>query len=436
MFNTRASVARSSAATPPVALEVEAALKSLKGANAATRQKVYDLITDKGTSQVVPALKAYRDGSLQLVNGRLAIYGARITLADKGSVLPLQDALTGEPIKGDDGQPIYHAKPDLSGALRAPPRSERETINGVISSLALLDPDPVVRVQSIRDVGEWAAQAFVDQGTQKRFALECSAGASTLHDGAPPAVAAEAAGAVAALQAAAADKPASLIAAAPGAAATLKAKIATAKLQAALKAADPSASATPPQGYAKTVADLLITIGRYQDSLDSQQKWLDELPRYHAALKRQLAKDPNTQFTPALKESIAECDLIFGDESARTDAARLLGSIETARAANILDKVVDAATRTGDQPLRAAASKSLDSAKSYQARVHFIQNTFAGLSLGSILVLMALGLSIIFGLMGVINMAHGEFMMVGAFTTYVVSAFFKAHLPPARTTTI
>lgn len=414
---------------PPVSPEVESALKSLKGASAETRHKAYDLIADKGDSQVISALKAYRDGSLQLVNGRLALYGARITLTDKGSVLPLQDALTGEPIKGDDGQPIFHVKPDLSNALRAPPRSERETINGVISGLALLDPDPIVRVESIRDVGEWAAQVFVDQGTQKRLALDCTSGATAIRDGAPPTVSAQAADAAAALQSAAADKPANLVAAAPGAAVTLKAKAALVKLQSALKAADRSASTIPPQGFAKTVADMLVAVGRYQDSLDAQQKLLDDLPRYSAALKRQLAKDPNSRFAPVLKESIAECELIFGDEPTRIDAARLLGRIGTARAANILDKVVDAATRIGNQPLLDAARKSLNAARSYQTRIHIIQNTFAGLSLGSILVLMALGLSIIFGLMGVINMAHGEFMMVGAFTTYVVSSAFK-HLPP------
>ncbi len=43
---------------------------------------------------------------------------------------------------------------------------------------------------------------------------------------------------------------------------------------------------------------------------------------------------------------------------------------------------------------------------------------------------MALGLAVIFGLMGVINMAHGEFMMLGAFTAYVVCEFFKRYLPP------
>ncbi len=54
---------------------------------------------------------------------------------------------------------------------------------------------------------------------------------------------------------------------------------------------------------------------------------------------------------------------------------------------------------------------------------------FTGLSLGSVLLLVALGLAITYGLMGVINMAHGELMMIGAYATYVVQNLFKAHLP-------
>ncbi len=50
----------------------------------------------------------------------------------------------------------------------------------------------------------------------------------------------------------------------------------------------------------------------------------------------------------------------------------------------------------------------------------FVQTAFFGLSLGSVLVLAAIGLSVTFGIMGVINMAHGELMMLGAYTTYVV----------------
>lgn len=53
-----------------------------------------------------------------------------------------------------------------------------------------------------------------------------------------------------------------------------------------------------------------------------------------------------------------------------------------------------------------------------------IQNLFSGLSLGSILILIALGLSIVYGLAGIINMAHGEFMMIGAYTTYCMQLVF------------
>ena len=59
----------------------------------------------------------------------------------------------------------------------------------------------------------------------------------------------------------------------------------------------------------------------------------------------------------------------------------------------------------------------------------FAMQGFAGLILFSVFVLMALGLAIIFGQMGVINMAHGEFMILGAYVTYIVSNIFAAYLP-------
>ena len=59
----------------------------------------------------------------------------------------------------------------------------------------------------------------------------------------------------------------------------------------------------------------------------------------------------------------------------------------------------------------------------------FAMQGFAGLILFSVFVLMALGLAIIFGQMGVINMAHGEFMILGAYVTYLCSTFFEAFLP-------
>src|ERR1700750_1279907 len=58
-----------------------------------------------------------------------------------------------------------------------------------------------------------------------------------------------------------------------------------------------------------------------------------------------------------------------------------------------------------------------------------VMQGFSGLILFSVFLLMALGLAIIFGQMGVINMAHGEFMILGAYMTYLTSTFFQAHLP-------
>ncbi|NKB68319.1 MAG: urea ABC transporter permease subunit UrtB [Candidatus Latescibacteria bacterium] len=62
--------------------------------------------------------------------------------------------------------------------------------------------------------------------------------------------------------------------------------------------------------------------------------------------------------------------------------------------------------------------------------MEIVQTVFIGLSLGSILIVMSLGLAIIYGQMGVINMAHGEFMMIGAYTTFVVQNLCLAVLPP------
>ncbi|MEM9980287.1 MAG: branched-chain amino acid ABC transporter permease, partial [Cyanobacteria bacterium P01_D01_bin.2] len=55
-----------------------------------------------------------------------------------------------------------------------------------------------------------------------------------------------------------------------------------------------------------------------------------------------------------------------------------------------------------------------------------INGIFNGISIGAVLLIVALGLAIVFGLMGVINLAHGELMMLGAYTTYVVQNGFKS----------
>jgi urea transport system permease protein len=84
-----------------------------------------------------------------------------------------------------------------------------------------------------------------------------------------------------------------------------------------------------------------------------------------------------------------------------------------------------------DEDVVRAARASLKAVEARLARGQFVGLLFSGVSLGSILLLAALGLAITYGLMGVINMAHGELIMIGAYTTYVAQNLFRAHLPGA-----
>jgi len=80
--------------------------------------------------------------------------------------------------------------------------------------------------------------------------------------------------------------------------------------------------------------------------------------------------------------------------------------------------------------VRAAATSALAAIDRRLVFLDMGQNLVFGLSLGSVLLLAAIGLAITFGVMGVINMAHGEMIMLGAYTTFVVQQAFRAYLPP------
>ena len=90
------------------------------------------------------------------------------------------------------------------------------------------------------------------------------------------------------------------------------------------------------------------------------------------------------------------------------------------------------ATRDEDPEVRAAAREALDSIESRIRFFRFSENLFFGLSAGSVLLLAAIGLAITFGVMGVINMAHGELIMIGAYTTW----FIQTLIPGALSTSI
>ena len=83
---------------------------------------------------------------------------------------------------------------------------------------------------------------------------------------------------------------------------------------------------------------------------------------------------------------------------------------------------------SNDKATEALLSKLHSKIIKHQKFINQITYVFQGLSLGSILVIMALGLAITFGLMGIINMAHGELMMIGGFTTYIIQEIFVRYL--------
>jgi urea transport system permease protein len=116
------------------------------------------------------------------------------------------------------------------------------------------------------------------------------------------------------------------------------------------------------------------------------------------------------------------------DKARRLDAAKSLAdSHEPATKTLLLDRLKPDAETEAD--VRAQLQMSLAAIESRLAWGERLGVVFTGASLGSILLLVALGLAITYGLMGVINMAHGELMMIGAYATYVVQNLFKAHLP-------
>jgi urea transport system permease protein len=97
----------------------------------------------------------------------------------------------------------------------------------------------------------------------------------------------------------------------------------------------------------------------------------------------------------------------------------------------LLAKNPDGSFAEPDPAVRHAAQAGLDDLANIERRSEIAGTVFAGLSLGSVLLLAALGLAITYGLIGVINMAHGEFLMIGAYATYVVQNLFQQHWPGA-----
>ena len=150
------------------------------------------------------------------------------------------------------------------------------------------------------------------------------------------------------------------------------------------------------------------------------------------AIERALAKEQDPEIKPLLTLTQATIRLSSSDKPQRIAAIRALAESRDPKTKMLLLPLVEkkgAEFAEPDGDVRAEAELSLRAIESRLATGETIGRIFSGISLGSILLLAALGLAITYGLMGVINMAHGELIMIGAYATYVVQNFFRAHLP-------
>jgi urea transport system permease protein len=113
------------------------------------------------------------------------------------------------------------------------------------------------------------------------------------------------------------------------------------------------------------------------------------------------------------------------------DDAAKIAAIETVAARGDRDalSLLTAVSASSEGDVKAAADKAIGKVNQVLAMWDAAQNVWYGISLGSVLLLAAIGLAITFGVMGVINMAHGEMVMIGAYVTFVVQEIIRNHAP-------
>jgi len=144
-------------------------------------------------------------------------------------------------------------------------------------------------------------------------------------------------------------------------------------------------------------------------------------------LDKAIGKETDETVKRAMEQ--AHAAIILGKEDA--SAADKVAAVEIIRGRGDQDAiaVLGAIPSTASVDVRAAAAKAIDGIRSELSLWETVQNLWYGLSLGSVLLLAAIGLAITFGVMGVINMAHGEMVMLGAYTTFAVQEYIRLNSP-------
>ncbi|HEX2100888.1 MAG TPA: urea ABC transporter permease subunit UrtB, partial [Candidatus Synoicihabitans sp.] len=147
-----------------------------------------------------------------------------------------------------------------------------------------------------------------------------------------------------------------------------------------------------------------------------------------AALQARLEDERAGKVRHALREAIALIQLKDPAPAVRLAALTELRELSTLSSVDFLTAARQAALDANEPEVAEAARQALRAVDRHRSTVNFLGTLFRGLSLGSILLVVSLGLAITFGLMRVINMAHGEMIAVGAYTTFVVQSIFDGGL--------
>jgi len=154
---------------------------------------------------------------------------------------------------------------------------------------------------------------------------------------------------------------------------------------------------------------------------------LDDLSAENVALLNQLKESEKSEkIIKLIDTSLAVADLKNDDISLRLQA---LKKLESNLEPVVRNEITSLLEKEGEDPLVVStATKVLKSIEENIKFYGYLETLFFGLSLGSVLLLIAAGLAITFGVMGVINMAHGEMIMLGAYTTYVIQLLLPNNL--------
>jgi urea transport system permease protein len=151
-----------------------------------------------------------------------------------------------------------------------------------------------------------------------------------------------------------------------------------------------------------------------------------------AILREKAATETDAGVKEAMEVGLALADLDSEEAEKRLAAlGRLKGSLSPDvynRLSTLIARAEDGSYAEPDERVRIAARDAVNTIESWRSFYSGVETLFFGLSLGSVLVLAAIGLAITFGVMGVINMAHGELMMLGAYTTYVMQLLMPQHI--------